>query len=294
MLRCTLSGPQTEADRTSFEADPHCASLHAGYDLPPPNNEPNPEGSSMNPITIAAAATMLLLSASCGAAEIKVLSTQATEEAYRELVPQFEKESGHKVTTVFTGTLDVQKRIAAGETYDLIIMAGPAIDEYIKTGKVMAGSRVDLAKSGVGVAVRAGAPKPDIGTTEALKKTLLAAKSIGYSTGPSGVYLTGLFQRLGVANEIAPKLKQTPTGVFVGTLVASGEAEIGFQQVSELSHFPGVDFVGPLPAEVQQATTFASGLQVGAKEPDAAKALVRFLTAPTAAAAYRKRGLEPG
>jgi molybdate transport system substrate-binding protein len=248
----------------------------------------------MNPITIAAAATALLLSGACGAAEIKVLSTQATEEAYRELVPQFEKESGHKVTTVFTGTLDVQKRIAAGETYDLIIMAGPAIDDYIKAGKVAAGSRVDLAKSGVGVAVRAGAPKPDIGSIEALRKTLLAAKSIGYSTGPSGVYLTGLFQRLGVANEIAPKLKQTPTGVFVGTLVASGEAEIGFQQVSELSHFPGVDFVGPLPAEVQQITTFACGLQVGAKGSDAAKALVRFLTAPTAAASYRKRGLEPG
>ncbi len=247
----------------------------------------------MNTITIAAA-SVLLLSGACGAAEIKVLSTQATEEAYRELVPQFEKESGHKVTTVFTGTLDVQKRIAAGETYDLIIMAGPAIDDYIKAGKVVAGSRVDLAKSGVGVAVRAGAPKPDIGTTDALKRTLLAAKSIGYSTGPSGVYLTGLFQRLGVANEIAPKLKQTPTGVFVGTLVASGEAEIGFQQVSELSHFPGVDFVGPLPAEVQQITTFASGLQAGAKEPDAAKALVRFLTAPAAASAYRKRGLEPG
>jgi molybdate transport system substrate-binding protein len=244
--------------------------------------------------TMIVATASVLLSGACGAAEIKVLSTQATEEAYRELVPQFEKETGHKVSTVFTGTLDVQKRVAAGETYDLIIMAGPAIDDYIKAGKIVAGSRVDLAKSGVGVAVRAGAPKPDIGSTEALKKTLVAAKSIGYSTGPSGVYLVSLFQRLGVAEAVAPKLKQTPTGVFVGTLVASGEAEIGFQQVSELSHFPGVDFVGPLPAEVQQITTFASGLQVGAKEADAAGAWVRFLTAPAAAAAYRKRGLEPG
>jgi molybdate transport system substrate-binding protein len=248
----------------------------------------------MNTITTVALAGALLQSGACGAAEIKVLSTQATEEAYRELVPQFEKESGHKVSTVFTGTLDAQRRIAAGETFDLIIMAGPAIDDYIKAGKIVAGSRVDLAKSGVGVAVGAGAPKPDIGTTEALKKTLLAAKSIGYSTGPSGVYLTGLFARLGLAEQVAPKLKQTPTGVFVGTLVANGEAEIGFQQVSELSHFPGVDFVGPLPAEVQQTTTFASGLHVGAKQADAAKAWVRFLTAPAAAAAYRQRGLEPG
>jgi len=239
-------------------------------------------------------AASLLLSAACNAAEIKVLSTQATEEAYRELAPQFEQASGHKVTTIFTGTLDVQKRIAAGESYDVIIMAGPAIDDYIKAGRIVPGSRVDLAKSGVGVAVRAGAPKPDIGSTEALKKTLLAATSIGYSTGPSGVYLAGLFARLGVAEQVAPKLRQTPTGVFVGTLVAKGDAEIGFQQVSELSHFPGVDFVGPLPAEVQQITAFASGIQVGGKEAEAARALIRFLTAPAAAAAYRKRGLEPG
>jgi len=243
---------------------------------------------------VATAASALLWSAACNGAEIRVLSTQATEEAYKELAPQFERASGHKVSTIFTGTLDVQKRIAAGESYDLIIMAGPAIDDYVKAGKIVPGSRVDLAKSGVGVAVRAGAPKPDIATTEALKKTLLAATSIGYSTGPSGVYLAGLFARLGVAEQIAPKLRQTPTGVFVGTLVANGDAEIGFQQVSELSHFPGVDFVGPLPADVQQITTFAIGLQVGAKEPDAARAWVRFLTAPAAAAVYRKRGLEPG
>jgi molybdate transport system substrate-binding protein len=246
----------------------------------------------MKAIVIAAA--VALLSGACGAAEIKVLSTQATEEAYKELVPQFEKQTGHKVTTIFTGTLDVQKRLAAGETYDIIIMAGPAIDDYIKSGKIVAGSRADLAKSGVGVAVRAGAPKPDISSTEALKKTLLAAKSIGYSTGPSGVYLASLFARLGVAEQVAPKLKQTPTGVFVGTLVASGAAEIGFQQVSELSTFPGVDFVGPLPAAVQQTTTFSSGIQAGAKEADAARAWVAFLTAPSAAAAYKKRGLEPG
>jgi len=136
-------------------------------------------------IIIAAAALLFSGEAGAGAAEIKVLSTQATEEAYRELVPLFEQASGHKVTTIFTGTLDVQKRIAAGETYDLIIMAGPAIDDFIKSGKIVPGSRVDLARSGVGVAVRAGAPKPDISSTEALKKTLIAAKSIGYSTGPS-------------------------------------------------------------------------------------------------------------
>jgi molybdate transport system substrate-binding protein len=244
-------------------------------------------------IFFAAASLAVLLPGVAGAAEIKVLSTQAPEQAYRELVPQFEKASGHTITTVFTGTLDVQKRIAAGEAYDLIIMAGPAIDDFIKSGKIVAGSRVNIARSGVGVAVRAGAPKPDIGTTEAVKRTLLAAKSIGYSTGPSGVYLTGLFQRLGVADAITSKLKQTPTGVFVGNIVADGTAEIGFQQVSELAHFPGVDFVGPLPADIQEITVFAAGIQTGARQADAAKDWVKFLTAPAAAPVFKSKGLEP-
>jgi molybdate transport system substrate-binding protein len=243
---------------------------------------------------IAAAVTLTVTGMTGHAAEIRVLSTQATEEAYRELVPEFEKATGNKVTTTFTGTLDANKRLAAGENYDLLIMAASSIDEHIKGGKVVPGSRVDLAKSGVGVGVKSGAPKPDISTTEALKKTILAARSIGYSTGPSGVYVTGLFQRLGVADEIKGRLKQTPTGVFVGSIIASGEAEIGFQQISELSHFAGVDYVGPLPANVQQFTMFSSGIIVGAKDVDGAKALVKFITAPAAAAAFKKRGMEPG
>jgi len=243
---------------------------------------------------IIAVTSGLLIYSIANAADIKVLSTQATEESYRELVPQFEKASGHKVTTVFTGTLDANKRLAAGETYDLLIMSGPSIDEHIKGGKVVSGSRVDLAKSGVGVGVRAGAPKPDISTTETLKKTLLAAKSIGYSTGPSGLYMVSLFQRMGIAEEIKDKLRQTRTGVFVGSIIANGEAEIGFQQVSELSNFPGVDYVGPLPADVQQMTVFASGILVGAQESDAAKALVKFITTPAAGEAFKKRGMEPG
>src|SRR5262245_32632363 len=166
----------------------------------------------------------LLIAGVAQAAEIKVLSTQATEEAYKELVAQFEKASGHKVTTTFTGTLDVQKRLAAGETYDLVIMAGHDLDGQIKLGKVAPGSRVDLAKSGVGAGVKAGARKPDISTVDTLKQTLLAAKSIGYSTGPSGVYLITMFDKLGVTTEVKPKLKQTTTGVFVGTIVANGTA----------------------------------------------------------------------
>ena len=247
----------------------------------------------MKTASIVAAAGALLLSGMTEAAEIKVLSTQATQEAYSELVAQFEKATGHKVTTVFTGTLNVQKRLADGEAYDLIVMAGPAVDEQIKLGKGVAGSRVDFAKSGTGVAVRKGAAKPDIGSVDAFKKTLLAAKSIGYSTGPSGVYMLSVFERLGVAGEIKGKLKQTPSGVFVGTLIASGETEIGFQQIAELVHFAGIDYVGPLPGELQRMTVFSAGIHAGAKQGDAARALVKFITAPSAAPVIRKHGLEP-
>jgi molybdate transport system substrate-binding protein len=240
------------------------------------------------------AATALLLSGAAGAAEIKVLSTQATEEAYKELAPQFEKTSGHKVTTIFTGTLGVMKRLSEGEAYDLLIMSRQSIDELAQSGKVVAGSRTDIAKSGVGVAVGKGKPKPDISTVDALKKTLLAAKSIGYSTGPSGVYVVTMFQKMGIADEIKSKLKQTPTGVFVGSIIASGEAEIGFQQVSELSFFPGIDYVGPIPAEVQLITVFSAGIPAGTKQADAAKALVSFITAPAAAAVFKKHALDPG
>jgi molybdate transport system substrate-binding protein len=245
------------------------------------------------PFIIATAAT-LMVSTLTNAAEINVLSTQATEEAYRELIPQFEKATGHKVTTVFTGTLGAQKRLADGESYDMIIMSASSIDAQTKAGKVIAGSRIDIAKSGVGVGVPKGAPKPDISTTEALKKTLLAAKSIGYSTGPSGVYMVSLFEKLGLADQVKDKLKQTPTGVFVDTIIASREVELGFQQVSELSNFPGVDYVGPLPADVQNTTVFSAGMIVDAKEAEAAKALVKYLTSPEAGSAFKKRGMEPG
>jgi len=248
----------------------------------------------MKTASIIAAASALLLSSASYSAEIKVASIQATEEAYLELVAQFEKTSGHKVTTYFSGTLNVQKRLADGEPCDLIIMAGPAIDNQIKLGKAVAGSRVDFARSGIGLAVRKGAAKPDISSADALKKTLLEAKSIAYTTGPSGAHMLSVFEKLGVADQVKGKLTQTPSGVFVGTLVGRGETEIGFQQISELAHFPGIDYVGPLPGDLQRVTIFSAALPTGAEGPDAARALIKFITAPAAASVFKKHALEPG
>ena len=227
-------------------------------------------------------------------AEIKVLSSIATREAYNELGPQFERASGDKVITTWAGTVDIVKRMAAGEVHDLVVISSTELDELIKQGRLAAGSRVDLARCGIGVAVRAGAPKPDIRSADALKQTLLAAKTVGYTSGPSGVYMGGLIERMGIAADIKPKFRSVPSGGTIGTIVASGDCEIGFQQISELVHIKGIDYVGPLPAEVQRVTIFSTGIPVGAKNPDGAKNLVKFLTTPAAAAEMRKHGLEAG
>jgi len=226
--------------------------------------------------------------------EITVIASAAVKETYQELVPEFEKVSNHKVVTLWSGTADIMKRVKAGETADLIILGSNSIDELISLGKIAPGSRVDLMRSGIGVAVRAGAQRPDIGSGEALKRTLLSAKSIAYSTGPSGVYLDGLFQRMGIANELQPKLRQPPSGGSIAEMIARGEAEIGFQQVSELVHSTCIDYLGPLSPDVQQITVFSSGICVSAKEPVAAKALVMHLRSPAAGPIITKNGMEPG
>ena len=248
----------------------------------------------MKTVSLMTAAAALLLSGLANAAEIKVLSTQATEEAYKELVPQFEKASGHKVTTVFTGTLDLQKRIGAGEMYDLIIMAGPAIDDFIKSGKVVGGSRVDLAKSGVGAGVPKGAPKPDISTTDAFKRALLDAKSICYvEQGATGIYLKGLLQRLGIAEQLKARTKLLPPSNPAAFAVANGEAEIGMTQISEILPYAGAELVGPLPAEIGLASVYPAAVATAAKEPDAATALIKFLAGPAAAPVLKAKGLDP-
>jgi len=248
----------------------------------------------MKPIYMVIGTVCLFASSAASAAEIKVLASGATKEVIDELLPAFEISSGNKVNIAFTGTANIKKRVAAGEAYDLIIVGGPVIDAFVQQGKVTAGSRADLMKSGVGVAVRAGAPKPDIGSSDALKKTLLSAKSIGYSSGPSGDYVISLVERMGITNQIKPKMKQVPSGTRISAMIAGGEVEIGFQQISELIHEKGIDYLGPLPSEVQKITVFSAGLQAGAKEPEAAKALVKVLKSPEAATVIKNHGMVPG
>ena len=248
----------------------------------------------INVVAATLGVSILMFAETAQADEIKVLASVVMKETYLELVPQFEKASKHKVVTVWSGTADIMKRMKAGESVDLVIVAVKSLDELTQLGKIVPGSRVDLVKSGVGVAVRSGAPKPDISSGDALKRTLLSAKSIGYSTGPSGVYVAGLFQRMGIADEMKPKAKQPPSGASVGEMIARGEVEIGFQQISELVHVTGIDFLGPLSPDIQQITVFSSGVHAGAKAPGAAKALVKFLTSPAAVPIIKKNGLEPG
>jgi molybdate transport system substrate-binding protein len=239
-----------------------------------------------------AAAALAMTSAQ--AADITVLASPAMKEAYLELVPRFEQARGHKVTTTWAGTADIMKRMQARETFDVVIAAANSIDELTDTGRLMAGSRKDLVRSGVGVTVRAGAPKPDISTAEAVKKAVLAAKSVGISTGPSGVYMSALFEKMGIADQVKPKLKVPPSGAQIGELVAKGEVELGFQQVSEIVHVKGAQFVGPLPPEIQRITVFAGAVHAASAEPDAARELLEFLASPEHAPLLQKHGLEPG
>jgi molybdate transport system substrate-binding protein len=228
------------------------------------------------------------------AAEIKLLASTAIKDAYLELLPQFEKVTGHKVTAAWSSTPDIQKRIAAGEAAELVILGNSGTEELLKQGKLAPNSRANFAKSGIGVAVRAGAPKPDISSADAVKKSVLAAKSVAYSAGASGIYLVSMFEKLGISDEVKSKTAMVRPGEPVGEVVARGDAEIGFQQVSELIAVKGIEYLGPLPAELQNITVFSGGIHIATKEADAAAALLKFLTAPPATPTLKKRGLEPG
>ena len=226
------------------------------------------------------------------------MTSGAFTAPYKELVPMFEKETGHKVLSAYGASMGnapdaIPVRLERGEAADIVILAGPALDDLIKKGKVIPSSRVDLVRSAIGFAVRSGAPKPDISTMAALKKTLLDAKSIAYSASASGVYFsTEMLKKMGIADQVLPKSKRI-VSERVGTVVARGDAELGLQQVSELIPIAGIDYIGPLPPEVQQTTFFSAGIVMGAKEPEAARVLIKFFTSATAAPIIGKSGLEP-
>jgi len=244
------------------------------------------------------AAAFLFFLVSAGAAEIKVMGSAGFKVAYLELAAEFERTTGHKVVNAWGPSMGntpqaVPNRIARGEPVDVVIVVGDALDKLIKDGKVVASSRTDLARSLIGAAVRAGAPRADIGSVAALKTALADAKSIAYSDSASGVYIeTVLYKKLDVSDAIRAKSKMIPAEP-VGEVVARGDAELGFQQVSELLPIKGIDVLGPIPADIQKVTVFSAGIATGAQEPEAAAALIKFLSAPAAAPVIRKSGMEP-
>ena len=227
------------------------------------------------------------------AAELKVLSGNGARAAVRELITQFERTSGHKVSLRFEVNAELERKIKAGETFDVAVLNPPVIDELIKHGKIVAGTRADIGRAGLGVAVRAGAPKPDIGSVDAFKRALLAVKAVAFpGEGASGRYFVSVVERLGIAAEMKDKLKPMAAEDTV-EVVARGDADMVVVVSSRIYDVEGVDPVGPIPAELQTRIGFAAGLGAAAKEVEAANALIRFLTAPEAKPTLRAKGVEP-
>jgi molybdate transport system substrate-binding protein len=225
---------------------------------------------------------------------MKGLFTNGVKAVVLDLLPKFERANGVTPAITWASTNMLMDEIRKGATGDLAILTDEAIDDLIRQGKMVAGSRVDLVRSAIGIAVRQGAPRPDIGSAAALKQTLLSARTISYSkTGISGVYFPTVLERLGIAEQVAAKVLIPPSGVPVGEVVAKGDAEIGVQQISELLPVPGIEIVGPLPAELQKVTVFSAGMFVGVTDPQAAKALVALLTSAVARPVYERKGMEP-
>ncbi len=228
------------------------------------------------------------------ASQIHIISSMATRPLLADLIEGLQKQgSTQQIAVEAVGGVDAAKRVQAGEAFDVVVLAANVIDQLIEAGRVVAGSRYDLVKSGVAVAVRAGAPRPDIGSEEAVKQAVVAAKSVGYSTGPSGVYLAKLFERWGIFDQIKDRLVQAPAGVPVGSLIAKGEVELGFQQLSELLPLAGIDIIGPLPPAIQIITTFSAGIAATSTQHDAVRKILDFMVSPAAAEAKRLQGMEP-
>jgi len=226
--------------------------------------------------------------------EIKVMTSNALRSVFGELVPAFERAHGYKIAALFDPAQLMLKRIAAGETADLAISSAPAIDELTKQGVIAAGRHPTLARYGIGLAVRSGAPKPDIGSVEAFKRALLGAQSVASTVeGASGIHFAKLIERLGIAEQMNAKARRRPGGL-IGELVASGEAELAVQQIPELMAVPGIELLGPLPQELQSISVLVAGVFAASKEPQAAQALIDFLQTPDAVRVFKAKGFEAG
>jgi molybdate transport system substrate-binding protein len=243
-------------------------------------------------------ASVLWLTSAASAAEVRVMISGGLTAAYQALVPEFERQTGNKVLTAYGPSMGttvnaIPVRLERGEPADVLIMVGYALGDLIKSGKVAADSRIDLVKSPIGIAVKSGAPQPDISSADAVKRALLAAKSVAYSDSASGVYVsTEMFGKLGITDAMKDKARKIPA-TPVGEIVARGEAELGLQQISELKAVSGIDIVGPLPDDLQKITVFSAGIATVSKEPDAGRALIKFLASPAARDALVKSGLDP-
>ena len=244
------------------------------------------------------AVAALAVAGGAGAAEIRVLTSGGFNAAYRILGPAFEKATGHTLVTIQGASMGnapdaIPQRMARGEPADVLLLAASGLDGLVADGKAVAGSRVDLAESPIGMAVRSGAPRPDISTMEGFRRALLEAKSIAYSASASGVYIsTTMYRRMGLEDQLAPKSRKI-LSERVGSVVARGEAELGFQQVSELLPIEGIDYIGPIPREVQQVTVFSAGVAANSQNKEAARALIEFLASPEVRETIRRTGLEP-
>lgn len=224
---------------------------------------------------------------------IKGISSMATRPVLAELAEAYARSRGRRVAFASVGGVEAARRVQAGEPFDLAVLDSEAIDRLVAGGRVVAGSKADLVRSGVAIAVRAGSGRPEIGSAAALRQAVLGARTLGHSTGPSGTALLRLFERWGIAAAVRGRLVQAPAGVPVGRLVASGEAELGFQQLSEMMHLPGIDVLGPMPPDCAIVSTFSAGLCAASRQPAAVRELIAFLHSPEADPAKRRHGMEP-